>query len=85
MIPDPPDIASTAEDYDVYFGIARETPDLLEWTRTCLSVQERLLGDLHKTTLSAEDRCDILNGLLTVVRVTLGRWIAAADRIPKSS
>jgi len=68
----------TEEDYDRYFGLARDAPGLLEWSRTCLSLQERVLGDLDDSLLSAEDKCQLLAGLVTVGQLTLQRWVAVA-------
>ena len=37
------------------------------------------MEDLHRTGLSAQDRCDIMQGLLTVHRVTLERWVSVGE------
>jgi hypothetical protein len=77
-IPDADAETCTDEDYDRYFGLARDAPGLLEWSRTCLSLQERVLGDLDDSLLSAEDKCQLLAGLVTVGQLTLQRWVAVA-------
>ena len=79
-VPDPETGVSTPEEYDRYFRIARDDPSLLAWTRTCLRIDREVLDDLGRTSLPAEDRCRILEGLLVVYRVTLERWMAAGDR-----
>lgn len=66
-------------EYDQYFRIVRDHPGLLEWTRTCLRIEVELLDDLKQTSLSFEDRSRLLEGLLSVHRVTLERWLAAAE------
>lgn len=79
-VPDPASGASTSEEYDAYFRILRDAPDdLLSWSRTCLAVQERLLADLERTSLDAEDKCEILKGFLLVQRITLQRWVQAKE------
>jgi hypothetical protein len=79
-VPDPASGASTSEEYDAYFRILRDAPDdLLSWSRTCLAVQERLLDELERTSLDAEDKCEILRGFLLVQRITLQRWVKAGE------
>jgi hypothetical protein len=38
-----------------------------------------LLEDLERTSLSAEEKYQVLRGLLTVYGVTLERWVAAGE------
>lgn len=42
-VPDPASDTSTPEEYDLYFRIVRDHPDLLAWTRTCLGHWEHRL------------------------------------------
>ncbi|MET0416198.1 MAG: hypothetical protein ABW022_09280 [Actinoplanes sp.] len=77
-IPDPEGTSSKAE-YDNYFRLERERPDLEAWSRSCLDVQRRILADLDLTELSAEDRCDILAGCLVVLHATLDRWVTTDE------
>jgi hypothetical protein len=79
-VPDPETGASTPDEYDVYFRIVRDDPSLLAWSRTCLRIDEELRSDLDRSSLSATDRAQILEALLAVHRVTLERWVAAAER-----
>lgn len=72
---------SSPEEYDRYFRIVREQTGLLDWTRSCLQVEARLRADLERSGLSTEDRGRVLEGLLAIHRVTLERWLAAADTI----
>lgn len=74
----PADEASSNE-YDVYFRIDRDDPSLLGWSRTCVQVGEALVDDLLLTGLTAEDRSDLLLGLVEVQRRTLQRWIALVE------
>lgn len=81
-VPDPASGASTSQEYDAYFRILRDAPDdLLSWSKTCLAVQERLLEELEQTSLTAEDKCEILRGFLLVQCVTLQRWVTAAEEV----
>jgi hypothetical protein len=81
LVPDPATGTSNEIEYDLYFRVIREDPGLLAWTRSCLRIDGELMEDLHRTKLSAEDRCDILQGLLTVHRVTLERWVNLGETV----
>ena len=76
-----PATASGPEEYDAYFRIRRHSPGLLSWSRTCLAIQERVLADLARAELTAEEQCEMLRGFLVMQRVTLERWVRAADRL----
>jgi hypothetical protein len=78
-VPDPATGGSTAAEYDLYFRIVRDDPGLLEWSRTCARIDRELQGDLERTSLPAEEKYRILQGLVTVYGVTLERWVTAAD------
>lgn len=78
-IPDPTSGSSTKKEYDLYFRIRRDNSGLVAWSKTCLDVQRRLLEDLQQTSLTAEDRCEILRGILVVQSLTLEKWITAGD------
>jgi hypothetical protein len=78
-VPDPETGGSTDAEYDAYFRIVRDDPSLLEWSRTCMRIDGELLDDLERTTLSPEEKYRILQGLVTVYRVTLERWVAGAE------
>lgn len=79
QIPDVVTGSSGPMEYDSYFRLTHEHPDLAEWSRSCLLVQRRILEDLGTTGLSAEDRCDILAGCLVTLHATLERWLALQD------
>ncbi|MBO0832206.1 MAG: hypothetical protein J2P29_09580, partial [Actinobacteria bacterium] len=79
QIPDAVTGSSSPPEYDRYFRLTRERPDLAAWSRSCLLVQRRVLEDLGTTSLSAEDRCDILAGCLVTLQATLERWLALPD------
>ena len=78
-VPDPRTGGSTDVEYDLYFRIVRNDPGLLEWSRTCARIDRELTEDLERTSLSADEKYRILQGLVTVFGVTLERWVAAAD------
>lgn len=75
-IPDAATGMSSHAEYDSYFRIVRERPDLARWSQSCLEVQRQLLADLAETELSTEDRNHILAGCLVVVHATLEKWLA---------
>ncbi len=75
-IPDAATGMSSHAEYDSYFRIVRERPDLARWSRSCLEVQRQLLADLAETDLSTEDRNHILAGCLVVLHSTLEKWLA---------
>jgi flavin reductase (DIM6/NTAB) family NADH-FMN oxidoreductase RutF len=76
-VPDEVSGIATAAEYDSYFRLRRGQLDLAAWTRTCLSVSQELVYDLAGTSLTDEDKCDILFGLVTAQNLTLSRWLAA--------
>lgn len=78
-VPDPATGTSTGTEYDLYFRIIRDDPSLVGWSRTCLRIDHELRSDLDRTDLSAEEKYRIVEGLLAVHRVTLERWVAAAE------
>ena len=78
-VPDPSTGGSTDAEYDLYFRIVRNDPGLLEWSRTCARIDRELLEDLERTSLAAEEKYRILQGLVSVYGVTLERWVAAAE------
>jgi hypothetical protein len=78
-VPDPKTGSSTGEEYDAYFRIVRDDPSLLGWSRTCTRIDGELMEDLERTSLSADEKVHVLQGLLAVYRVTLERWVAAGE------
>ena len=75
-VPDP--LNPNREDsvgYDRYFRISRDNPDLAEWSQSCVEYLEDLLEDLPKTELSAEEKCQILQGNILILTTTLKKWI----------
>jgi hypothetical protein len=78
-VPDPETGASNDAEYDLYFRIVRDDPGLLEWSRTCMRIDRELLEDLERTSLSAEEKYRVLQGLVTVYGITLERWVTAGD------
>src|SRR5688572_6880637 len=79
MTPGGPESAmSTEQEYDRYFGIVRENPDLVKWSRSCLSVQQDVSADLIGTGMPAEAQADLMRGLVLVLRSALSSWVAVA-------
>ena len=74
-VPDPVDGKSTLAEYDRYFRIVRDNPDLLKWTRTCLDLLGAQLADLTTSTLDWQEKSQILEGMLVIQRVTLEKWV----------
>ena len=81
-IPDAGAEESSPEEYDRYFRLVREDPELTKWSRSCLDVQHRILDDIKATELSVEDRCDILAGCVVILLSTLEKWLACASQEP---
>ncbi|MDL4773931.1 MULTISPECIES: hypothetical protein [Thermomonosporaceae] len=74
-MPDAAAGSSTPAEYDSYFRLVRERPELATWSQSCVEVQRRVLDDLEATGLSAQDRCDMLAGFLVVAHGTLEKWL----------
>lgn len=78
-VPDPADGKSTKAEYDRYFRIARDNPDLVRWTRTCLDLLGVQLADLSASNLDWQDKSQILEGMLLIQRVTLENWVKVSE------
>lgn len=78
-VPHPKTGVSGPEEYDLYFRIVRDNGGLVAWSQSCLRIGGALLDDLRHAELSAEDKCRILEGLVSVQRVTLERWVALGE------
>jgi hypothetical protein len=78
-VPDPDTGLSTPDEYDLYFRILRDHPGLLQWSRACLSVHDAQLEDLDRTSLTAEEKCHVLRGMLLIQRTTLEKWVKALE------
>lgn len=78
-VPDAATGAATPTEYDLYFRILRGNPGLLEWSRSCLETHAGQIRDLDHTSLTAEEKCEILQGMLLVQRVTLKKWVTATE------
>ncbi|GAA0367094.1 hypothetical protein [Streptomyces blastmyceticus] len=68
-------------DYERYFHISRDAPDLAAWTRGCLELQAAVLDDLPRTGLDEEERAAILTGLLLASHATLLSWTRTAPGV----
>ncbi|MDT8913667.1 hypothetical protein [Amycolatopsis sp. PS_44_ISF1] len=72
-------------DYERYFAIVRGRPDLLDWTRTCLDLQDQVVGDLARTGLDPAEQDRLRSGLAAVNRAALTAWAGTTppgDREP---
>ncbi|WP_162890432.1 hypothetical protein [Streptomyces olivoreticuli] len=65
-------------DYERYFHISRDAPDLATWTRGCLDLQAAVLDDLPRAGLEEEQRVGIVTGLLLASHATLMSWTRTA-------
>lgn len=83
-VPDPADGSSTYDEYDRYFRIVRDNPDLVRWSRTCLDLLGVQLADLSASTLGWEEKSQILEGMLLIQRVTLEKWVRLGETGPES-
>jgi hypothetical protein len=66
-------------DYDSYFNLARTNPDLVRWSRSCLSVLQAQRLGLQDEHLSADDRLRIMHGMIIVLQVLVERWLEMAS------
>ncbi|SEM94650.1 hypothetical protein [Lihuaxuella thermophila] len=84
-VPDDIHGSSTPTEYDLYFRLLRSSPDLIEWSRACLSLYEKQTRDLDKTSLEDKDKYEILLGWLVVFQVTLERWVKICEASGKGT
>jgi hypothetical protein len=75
-MPDATAGSSTSAEYDRYFRLVRESPELTTWSQSCVEVQRRVLEDLNATKLSDQERCDMLTGFLVIMHSTLESWLS---------
>ncbi|MFS1512055.1 hypothetical protein VQL36_06405 [Chengkuizengella sp. SCS-71B] len=66
---------SSEEEYDLYFRLKRNNPDLIDWSKNCILLYEDQLHDLDGTSLEAIEKYEILKGWLNVFQVTLEKWV----------
>jgi hypothetical protein len=78
-VPDPADGKATTAEYDRYFRIVRDNPDLLKWSRTCIDLLGIQLADLSTSTLDWQEKSRILEGMLLIQRITLEKWIKLGE------
>jgi hypothetical protein len=76
-VPDATTGLSTSAEYDRYFRLVRADVGLVEWTRSCLDVNQALTDELQSTNLSGADKLEMVTGLVAVLDLTLSRWLAA--------
>lgn len=78
-VPDPADGRSTMPEYDRYFRIVRDNPDLVKWSRTCIDLLGIQLADLSTSTLDWQEKSRILEGMLLIQRITLEKWVKLCE------
>jgi excinuclease UvrABC ATPase subunit len=78
-IPNPSSDLSTPTEYDMYFRIIRSNGGLIEWSRACLDIFDRQVRDLENTSLTLEEKSFILQGILTIHKITLEKWVKAGE------
>lgn len=74
-VPDALHGISTATEYDLYFRLMRTSPDLKEWSKTCLCLYENQAKDLDETSLDDKEKYQIVRGWLVIFQVTLEKWL----------
>jgi hypothetical protein len=79
VVPERGAVRSTRDEYDSYFRLARDNPDLVRWSRSSLSVLQRQLSGIGGSELSADDRVRIVEGVTTVLQIVLEKWV---DQLP---
>lgn len=70
-----PDKLSTSTEYDLYFRLIRSSPDLIQWSETCLGLYENQAKDLDGTNLDDQEKYQIVKGWLVVFQITLEKWL----------
>jgi hypothetical protein len=71
-------LQATSETYDRYFNIARNNPDLLEWSTSCLAVLKTQEATMAESSLTPDDQLRIMRGTAVTLALTLERWLALA-------
>lgn len=87
LVPDPVTGASGPQEYDRYFRIDRVPGGLQEWSRTCVTLTQKVLDDLRENGGGLDDRDerDLLKGFLVLTQTTLDRWATAATTPDRSA
>jgi hypothetical protein len=69
---------STRAEYDSYFQLARTSPDLAQWSQSCISVLRSERAGMRETELPEPDQLRILEGTIVVLEIIIENWIQAA-------
>ena len=69
---------STRADYDLYFGLVRNNPDLARWSAACLSVIRAQRSGMQESELAEVDKLRIMDGMVTVLQVIVEKWLEVA-------
>lgn len=82
-IPKLENILANADSYDEYFNIVRDTTGLIKWSRSCLNLHDLQLEDIETSSLTSEEKVDVLQGMLLVQRMTISKWIDGIESLAK--
>ncbi len=66
---------STRTEYDSYFNLTRNSPNLVQWSQACLAVLKSQRAGMEKAQLTAPDRLRIMEGMITALEVLLENWL----------
>ncbi len=69
---------STRAEYDSYFQLARTSPNLAQWSLSCISVLRSERAGMRKTELPEPDQLRILEGTIVVLELLIENWIQMA-------
>lgn len=79
-VPDSVHGNSTEEEYDQYFYLLRNSPDLVDWSKSCLNLYQNHVKDLERSNLDVEDKYKIIKGWLNVFQVTQEKWVQICEK-----
>ena len=69
---------STRADYDTYFQLARTSPNLAQWSESCISMLRSERAGMREAQLQVPDQLRILEGTIVVLEMLIENWIQIA-------
>jgi hypothetical protein len=69
---------STRADYDTYFQLARTSPNLAQWSQSCISALRSERAGMREARLQVPDQLRILEGTIVVLEMLIENWIQVA-------